>query len=92
MIPMSHDNRLVRDTVSLLGGLYAYQNPALLALTVAEKRELIDQWLHLRDYTSNKLQQQESEAQHEDALIASSLLLCFVEVGLVVHSIAKGIC
>jgi hypothetical protein len=79
LAPLLHTSEVLKDTVSLLGGIYASQNPYLLSLPKTEQKQLFNHWKVLRIFVAATLGASVTSDQFEVAL-ACGLLLNFVEV------------
>lgn len=54
--PLLHDNAILQDTVSLLGGYYASQNPQLLSVLQTDKTSLFPSLQSLRSIVAAESQ------------------------------------
>lgn len=76
---MIQENKILQDTVSLLGGFYASCNPNLLTFSKNEKRNLVSQWHQLKKSVALGIKEVASDSK-PDVLLACALLLSFVQV------------
>jgi hypothetical protein len=75
---MIQENKILQDTVSLLGGFYAYQNSTILTLSRHERRNLLIQWHQLQMSVAVGIEG--ASDGKLDVLLACALLLSFVQV------------
>ncbi|KAL2810594.1 hypothetical protein BJX63DRAFT_434110 [Aspergillus granulosus] len=73
-----HNDAAVKDAVSVIGGLYAVQNPHLLALSRIEKRHLFEQLRALRENIAEELTNPTRDRAFF-ATLTSAVLLSFAE-------------
>lgn len=76
---MIHENKILQDTVSLLGGFYASQNSSLFTFSKHEKKDLITQWHQLQKSVSLGIGEA-ARSGKLDVLLACALLLSFVQI------------
>ncbi|KAI9039828.1 uncharacterized protein KD926_009046 [Aspergillus affinis] len=79
LAPLLHDNVFVQDTVSLLGGYYALNNPQLLSVSQPDKRSLFRSLQSLRKFVAAEFQPTEGKDRPLVVMICA-LLLSFVEL------------
>ncbi|KAF7615749.1 hypothetical protein AFLA_009257 [Aspergillus flavus NRRL3357] len=79
MTSMIQENKILQDTVSLLGGFYASCNPNLLTFSKNEKRNLVSQWHQLKKSVALGIKEVASDSK-PDVLLACALLLSFVQI------------
>ena len=79
MASMIQENKILQDTVSLLGGFYASRNPNLLTFSKNEERGLVSQWRQLQKSVALGIKEVASDGK-PDVLLACALLLSFVQV------------
>jgi hypothetical protein len=88
LMPLLHDNVLVQDTVSLLGGYYALKNPQLLSVSQKDKSSLFRSLQSLRNSVAAEIQPMENtDCPCPPVILICALLLSFVEVNYSQYSI-----
>ncbi|OGM48459.1 hypothetical protein ABOM_003411 [Aspergillus bombycis] len=79
MASMIQENKILQDTVSLVGGFYASRSSNLLTFSKNEKRDLVIQWHQLQKSVALGIQEVSSDGK-SDVLLACALLLSFVQI------------
>ncbi|CAG8909842.1 unnamed protein product [Penicillium egyptiacum] len=80
LTPLLHDNVLLQDTVSLLGGYYALKNPQLLSVSHEDKRSLFRSLRNLRNFVAAEFQPIANHDYCPPVVLICALLLSFVEL------------
>ncbi|CAG8125294.1 unnamed protein product [Penicillium nalgiovense] len=78
--PLLHDNAILQDTVSLLGGYYASQNPQLLSVLQTDKTSLFPSLQSLRSIVAAESQPTANIGYCPPVILICALLLSFVEL------------